>query len=355
MTLETIKKQAQARIAQLPAPSFKHGLRIRMQPPHAIAFKQDSIPITISETHDTNAGVEAFFGSLWERQDDTQLHAEMIATLEEKNLRHIIIPKQQKKAITIDIGQGDAVSCICITAEEGCMATITLIQTGDVTTCGTLVRLHAHKDATITMVGLQKRGTGIVLQDRRALVEQGASVYWFDVQVGGDFAIAEIKNRLIEHDAQGEINAVYFTSAGQQLDLNTISHHDGKHTHSNIVTRGAIAGNGKALSRSNIEIGREAPDSDGYEKQEAILLHPSAEADAIPNLEIDNHEVKCSHGSTVGKLDELSVFYLMSRGISKHDAYQLMLEGFFEAILGEHAAQYLPEIQEVIRRGLHHA
>ena len=358
MTLETIRTYAQARLAKLPQPTFKHGLRIRINMPHAISFDDETVTYTLSGSSAadaTDTQVDGFFGEAWERKDDTQLHASLECAVAEQNIKHITIPKNQKTELAIEIEHSNAVACVCITAEEGSNAVITLVQTGAVTTSGTIVRVQAGKDATVTMIGIQKLQSGVSLQDKRAIIAQGATVHWFDVQIGADVTIAEIKNRLLGHDAQGEINAVFFTSGTQQLDLHTVSHHDGKHTHSNITTRGAIAGKGKALSRSDIEIGRDAPDSDGYEKQEAILLSADAEADAIPNLEIDNHEVKCSHGSTVGKLDELSVFYLMSRGINKHDAYQLMLEGFFEAILGEHAQQYLPEIREAIRRGLQHA
>ena len=89
----------------------------------------------------------------------------------------------------------------------------------------------------------------------------------------------------------------------------------------------------KGLSRGLVRIGKNAAGSNGYEKQDALLLSDKAEADAIPNLEIHNNEVKCSHGSTVGQIDAEKMFYLMSRGLNEKEAKLKIVEGYFMPIL----------------------
>ena len=76
-----------------------------------------------------------------------------------------------------------------------------------------------------------------------------------------------------------------------------------------------------------------AENSDGYQKEEVLLLSEEAEADSIPNLEIHNENVKCSHGASIGSIDKDKLFYLMSRGLSKETSIKLVVEGFFDSLL----------------------
>jgi len=80
-----------------------------------------------------------------------------------------------------------------------------------------------------------------------------------------------------------------------------------------------------------------------------LLLSDEAEADAIPNLEIHNHDVKCSHGSTVGQVDPEQLFYLMSRGLNEDEAKQKIVEGYFTPVLSMFTDEIMREkIQQSI-------
>jgi len=91
--------------------------------------------------------------------------------------------------------------------------------------------------------------------------------------------------------------------------------------------------NSRALSRGLVYISKNAEQSTGYEKQDALLLSDEAEADAIPNLQIENNDVKCSHGSTIGQIDKEQLFYLMSRGLNEESAKKKIIEGYFAPVL----------------------
>ena len=130
-------------------------------------------------------------------------------------------------------------------------------------------------------------------------------------------------------------------------DLYTSSLHNAKNTTSKIITKGVLNNESKALSRSLVKIKENAPKSNGYEKQEALLLSKNAEADAIPYLEIDNNDVKCSHSSAVGQIDKDVLFYMMSRGLNKSEAKKKIVEGYFSPILELLSNQ---EIQDKINK-----
>ena len=107
------------------------------------------------------------------------------------------------------------------------------------------------------------------------------------------------------------------------------------------------------MSRGLVKINKNAPGSNGYETQDALLLSNKAEADAIPNLEINNNDVKCSHGSTVGQVDEDKLFYLMTRGLTKDEASQKIVEGYFTPVLDMfHDPNIKEQVHKTILEGL---
>lgn len=131
---------------------------------------------------------------------------------------------------------------------------------------------------------------------------------------------------------------------GKVLDINGESLHLAPEGVSRIHTKGVLAGGNVTLTRSLIKIDSSAHLSDGYEKHDVLLLG-KAESNAIPNLEINNHNVKCSHGTSSGKISPESLFYLMSRGIGERDAKRELVKGF----LGAHGNEMIEnKIMEVV-------
>ena len=83
----------------------------------------------------------------------------------------------------------------------------------------------------------------------------------------------------------------------------------------------------------NIYVYPSANHTDAYQKNDNLLLSERAHADTLPGLEIQAHEVRCTHGATAGKIDAEQVFYLMSRGLPYTAAEKLIVEGFFEPVM----------------------
>ena len=110
--------------------------------------------------------------------------------------------------------------------------------------------------------------------------------------------------------------------------------------------RGALNDKAKALHRGFINIRKGFRNCKGAQKEDTLLLSKEAEIDAVPNLEIENNEVQCTHASSITHLNDEKLFYLESRGIDPQEAKRAMLEGFFLAMLDE--------LPEEVKASIHH-
>ena len=108
--------------------------------------------------------------------------------------------------------------------------------------------------------------------------------------------------------------------------------HESNNTFSNILTKGILDDESNTIYRGLVKIKENASNSNGYQKEDTLILNDKAKADSIPNLEIDNNEVRCSHGASIGHLDKDKMFYLMSRGISKNECIKIMIEAFLSEV-----------------------
>lgn len=154
-----------------------------------------------------------------------------------------------------------------------------------------------------------------------------------DIVLGGDYIKYETITNLLESKAKMTQELIHLSKNKQKQDIYTMANHTFSETFSDISTRGVTRDSSKVLSRSLIKIIEGARNSIGHEKQEVIILGETAEASTIPNLEIDNDEVECSHKSTIGMIDEEILFYMMSRGLNKEKAEQKIIEGYFIPII----------------------
>ncbi|MBI2140666.1 Fe-S cluster assembly protein SufD [Candidatus Woesearchaeota archaeon] len=241
-----------------------------------------------------------------------------------------------------EIGEGQTLSDIFVLAEKGAKASLLLYkvsknagsQKNAMAYHSEKIALIAHDSSSVEFVSIQDLSREIVqVLDRIAVAGKDASVTWTDVCIGSSYTRMDIENRLCGEGAQGNIKVLFLGAGTQRLDINTKSIHAAPRTVSDILTKGVLNGEAKALSRGLVRIEADASGSNGYEKQDALLLSEMAEADAIPNLEINNNDVRCTHGSTVGQLDKEKLFYLRSRGMDEESAKKLLVEGYFNPVL----------------------
>ena len=132
--------------------------------------------------------------------------------------------------------------------------------------------------------------------------------------------------RLVGEGAEVNVEEI-FMSGSVQSDVTII--HDAMRTKSRVNSRGIVS-KGRTVSHAKIIIPKHGQLSDSFVTQNFILLDESAEAEAVPSLEIEADEVKASHAATIAPLDENKIFYLKSRGIPESEARKLIIESFLK-------------------------
>ena len=221
-----------------------------------------------------------------------------------------------------------------ILLEENTKADIIITRSGEGTYAAEDIRILAHDNSKLSVLNFQKfSGDTVNFETRKIIAKKNTEISITDVAVGTAFTRAETTCWLNGINATIDHKILFLTKNTQQKDLYSCAIHNAENTRSNLATRGVLKDESKALSRSLIRINKNARKSSGSEKQDSIILDEAAEADAIPKLEINNPDVKCSHGSTVGKIDEDKMFYLMSRGLNRETAQRAIVKGFFNSMI----------------------
>ncbi|HEV2767623.1 MAG TPA: SufD family Fe-S cluster assembly protein [Acidimicrobiales bacterium] len=153
------------------------------------------------------------------------------------------------------------------------------------------------------------------------------------VALGGGYARLEVESTLAGRGASGEMLAVYFGEGNQMHDFRTLQDHEAPKTMSDLLFKGAVQGRSRSVYTGMIHIGKQAAGVDAFQTNRNIKLSDGAWAESVPNLEIENNDVRCSHASAVGPVDEDQRYYLESRGVPPARAERLIVLGFFEDVL----------------------
>jgi Fe-S cluster assembly protein SufD len=186
----------------------------------------------------------------------------------------------------------------------------------------------------------------------RARLGRGSSLERVEAQLGAGLARTRVDCSLEGRGAQASLNGLYYCGPGQHADVGTIQRHVAGGATSRAYYKGAASGGGRAVFQGLIEVGEGASGTDAYLSNRNLLLGDAARADSIPTLKIGNNDVRCSHGSTTGRLGEEELFYLRSRGFSESEARELLVLGFFEEVLAGASEAFRVDSLAAIRRRL---
>lgn len=197
-----------------------------------------------------------------------------------------------------------------------------------------IVELYVGKNARLNFVELQSWGQNVWSFTReRAKVMGDGKLEWIFGAMGTHLTKNFSDIDLVEPGAEGRISGFYFTNGNQHLDHDTQQNHLAGNTISDLLYKGALKDESRSVWQGMIYVAPGADGTDGYQANRNLILSKGARADSIPGLEILADDVRCTHGATVGKIDENELFYLYSRGIPEVEAKQLIVMGFFEHIM----------------------
>ncbi|MGZ4431048.1 MAG: Fe-S cluster assembly protein SufD [Gaiellales bacterium] len=167
----------------------------------------------------------------------------------------------------------------------------------------------------------------------RATVGSDAEIDWVALGLGGSRAKSRMQSYLAGQGANVKVTGAYFLAGSEHADYDTTQEHAAPNTTSDLFFKGVLKDRARAVWRGVIRVDRGAQKTDAYQENRNLLLSHDAHADSIPGLEIEANDVRCTHGATVGQIDKLQLFYLMSRGLSRAEAEQVIVRGFFQPVL----------------------
>ena len=197
-----------------------------------------------------------------------------------------------------------------------------------------VMQVALAKDAQLTHVRVQEE-SGRGFHVGRVLVEQAAGSQFLshNLQLGAAWSRLDIHTRLAAEGAGASLQGLYVVDGRQHIDNHTRIDHAAPHTTSRELYRGIMDGQGRAVFNGQVRVASHAVKTDASQANHNLILSRGAEIDTKPELEIYADDVKCSHGATIGQLDEDQLFYLRSRGLGPEVARQLLIGAFAEQIL----------------------
>jgi Fe-S cluster assembly protein SufD len=196
------------------------------------------------------------------------------------------------------------------------------------------VEAYAGDAAEVQYVALQQWGRGVRhLSIQKTIAGRDAKLDTLVVNLGASVARVDQAASLEGPGARSDMLGLYFAVEDQHFDMNTRQDHVAPNASSDLLYKGALYDRSHTIFRGLIKVFPKAQRTDAYQTNRNLLLSEHAEATSLPNLEIEADDVRCSHASTVGHLDDEELFYIMSRGVPAALAERLVLFGFFGDVL----------------------
>ncbi len=197
-----------------------------------------------------------------------------------------------------------------------------------------MVEIYARENSNVRYINLQEWGPATYsFSTQRVLAERDSKVNWLFVALGSQLGKANLDSVLRGPGADVEMLGLVFGDGHQVLDCHTIQDHVAPNTRSDLLYKGVLKDQAHSIFSGLIRVFPHAQKTDAYQQNRNLLLSPTARADSIPNLEIGANDVRCTHAATVGQVEDEYLFYLMSRGLPRAVAEQMIVEGFFEPVL----------------------
>ena len=244
---------------------------------------------------------------------------------------------------------------LCVRAAEGAHISVVEVFAGPTTDTRALIvpvtELSAAPEASVGYVSLQILGPAAWSIARLAARGgEGATLRTFTVGLGAEYDRIRADISVDGKDARSEILSAYLGDGRQVHDIRTLQDHCAPKTDSELLCQGAVAGESRSVYSGLIRVHRGAVKSDARQTNHNLVLDEGAHADSVPNLDILENDVKCSHASTVGPLDEDQRYYIESRGVSPEIAEGLIVRGFFDAIIDRGP---VPAVTPLLEREVH--
>jgi Fe-S cluster assembly protein SufD len=241
--------------------------------------------------------------------------------------------------LLVELGESAEAGVIELTAPADTAAALPAGEESDPSPLAALVvpvtELRVADDARLRYANLQVLGQGTTLIAVQASgVGRDATLQSFTAGLGGRYARVRTDSDLLGQAGRTSLLAAYLGTGQQVHDFRTLQDHHAPRTESQLLFEGAVADTARSVYSGLIRIRKGARGANAFQTNRNLVLSEGAHADSVPNLEIDENDVKCSHASSVGPIDEEQRYYLETRGIDPAVAERLIVLGFFSDLAG---------------------
>ena len=198
----------------------------------------------------------------------------------------------------------------------------------------TVVELVVGQNANLRFVSGQALSEkSWIFGSQRAEVQRDANLDWVALGFGTKRGKLFQETKLAGPGSTGKVTGAYATRGRQHVDFDTLQEHAAPDTVSDLAFRGVLGGRSSAVWRGMIQVDEGAQKTDAFQESRNLLLSDKAHADAIPGLEIEANDVRCTHAAAIAQIDPEQLFYLHSRGVPTEQANRLVIEGFLSELV----------------------
>lgn len=223
-------------------------------------------------------------------------------------LRHLIVAEAESQATVIEEYRGD-IDCCYLT--------------------NTITEVFVSAGAHLTHCKIQNESKAAYHLGHLSVKQSARSQFFsHSLSLGGRLVRSDISMYLQEEHAHCLMNGIYAPAEGQHVDHHTTVHHLVPNCSSDQDYKGILTGRSRAVFNGKVIVAKDAQHTDAKQQNKNLLLSANAEIDTKPQLEIFADDVLCSHGATVGQLDEEALFYLATRGIGRVEASHYLIHAF---------------------------
>ena len=172
-----------------------------------------------------------------------------------------------------------------------------------------------------------------IFATQRAEVGRDGSLDWTALGFGSARGKVRMETKLAGQGSEARVTGAYAGGGRQHLDYDTTQEHAAPNTVSDLAFRGVLADRATAVWRGMIRVDPGAQQTDAFQESRNLLLSTKAHADAIPGLEIEANDVRCTHAAAVAQVDRDQLYYLRARGLDEQAAKRLIIEAFLQALV----------------------
>ena len=215
------------------------------------------------------------------------------------------------------------------------------------------VEIFVEENATMRFSTIENWSRNMYnLNTKRAIVKKNGKIQWVSGSFGSKVSMLYPTSILIGEGASSELTSISFAGEGQYLDNGAQVFHYAPNTSSSMNTKSISSGNGVCVFRGVVKTSENAAGSKSSVNCDSLMLSEESRSDTIPVIDLYTDDIDIGHEAKIGKIDETSIFYLMSRGISEQEARAMIVRGFAEPVAKELPIEYAVEMNNLINMEL---